>query len=124
MRTLCICNLKGGVGKTTTAVNLAGILATEFNKKILVVDNDQQGNASQFFCVFNPELSGTAEVLCMEETLSDCIRKTSNPNLDVLPANMNLAAANRQLMVESGGMPREIRLREALLEVRDEYDLI
>lgn len=122
MRTLCICNLKGGVGKTTTAVNLAGILATEFDKKVLVVDNDQQGNTSQFFCVFNPELSGTAEVLCMEETLSDCIRKTSNPNLDVLPANMNLAAANRQLMVESGGMPREIRLREALLEVSDEYD--
>lgn len=122
MRTLSVCNLKGGVGKTTTAVNLAGILATEFGKKVLVVDNDQQGNASQFFCVFDIAASGTAEILCMEKNIRDCICNTSNPNIDVLPSNMNLAAANRELMVESGKMPREIRLREALLEVRDEYD--
>ena len=122
MRTLSVCNLKGGVGKTTTVVNMAGVLAVEFNKKVLVVDNDQQGNASQFFCVFDIDASGTAEVLCMEENIRDCIRKTNNPNIDVLPANMNLAAANRELMIKSGEMPREIRLREALLEVRDEYD--
>lgn len=122
MRTLSVCNLKGGVGKTTTVVNMAGVLAVEFNKKVLVVDNDQQGNASQLFCVFDIDASGTAEVLCMEENIRDCIRKSNKPNIDVLPSNMNLAAANRELMVESGKMPREIRLREALLEVKDEYD--
>ena len=58
----------------------------------------------------------------MEKNIRECICNTSNPNIDVLPSNMNLAAANRELMVESGKMPREIRLREALLEVRGEYD--
>ena len=67
MRTLSVCNLKGGVGKTTTVVNMAGVLAVEFNKKVLVVDNDQQGNASQFFCVFDIDASGTAEVLRHEQ---------------------------------------------------------
>lgn len=123
MRVLCVCNLKGGVGKTTTAVNLAGILATEYGKKVLVVDNDQQGNASQFFGVFSPDNHGTAEVLCLEENIRDVIiNQPNNPNLAILPANMNLAAANRQLMIESGGMPKEIRLKEALCEVADEYD--
>lgn len=123
MRVLCVCNLKGGVGKTTTAVNLAGILATEYGKKVLVVDNDQQGNASQFFGVFSPDNHGTAEVLCLEENIRDVIiNQPNNPNLAILPANMNLAAANRHLMAESGNMPREIRLREALQEVVDEYD--
>lgn len=122
MRTLSICNLKGGVGKTTTAVNLSGILATEFGKKVLVVDNDQQGNASQFFGVFDIDSSGTAEVLCMEESICNVIKHTNSPNVDVLPGNMNLAAANRELMLTSGGMPREIRLREALKEVESEYD--
>lgn len=123
MRVLCVCNLKGGVGKTTTVVNLAGILATEYNKKVLVIDNDQQGNASQFFGVFDPAGRGTAEVLCLEENIRDVIiRQPNNENLSILPANMNLAAANRQLMMESGGMPREIRLKEALCEVADEYN--
>lgn len=124
MRTLCICNLKGGVGKTTTATNLAGILATSYGKRVLVVDNDQQGNASQFFQVFDTERSGTAEVICMEEKIKDVIVPVANnENIFVLPANMNIAAANRELMVSSGGMPREIRLREALKEVAADFDI-
>lgn len=122
MRVLSICNLKGGVGKTTTAVNLAGILATDFGKRVLVIDNDQQGNASQFFQVFHPDHIGTAEILCLENDIDDCIKKTSNPNIDVVPANMNLAAANHDLISRTSGMPTQIRLREALKQVADIYD--
>lgn len=124
MRTLSICNLKGGVAKTTTAVTLTGILASEpYNFNVLLVDNDQQGNASQFFQVFDPDADGTAEVICMERNIRDVIKTVdNNPLVHVLPANMNLAAANRELMTASGGLPREIRLREALSEVADEYD--
>lgn len=124
MRTLSICNLKGGVGKTTTAVTLAGVLGSEpYNNRILVVDNDQQGNASQFFRVFDPEADGTAEVLCLERNIRDVIKPTvNNPDIFVLPSNMNLAAANRELMATHGGMPNNIRLREALKEVEKDYD--
>lgn len=122
MRVLSICNLKGGVGKTTTAVNLAGILATDFGKRVLVIDNDQQGNASQFFQVFHPDNIGTAEILCLENEIDDCIKKTSNPNIDVVPANMNLAAANHDLISRTSGMPTQIRLREALKQVAEDYD--
>lgn len=122
MRVLSICNLKGGVGKTTTAVNLAGILASDFGKKVLVIDNDQQGNASQFFQVFHPDNIGTAEILCMENDIRDCIKNTSNKNIDVITANMNLAAANHALVSRMSGMPTQIRLREALKRIEHEYD--
>ena len=121
MRVVSIYNLKGGVGKTTTATNLGGILATQ-GKRMLVVDNDQQGNTSQFFQVWSPEAEGTAEVLCLERNIKDVIQKVED-NISVLPSNINLAEANRVLMVNQSGMPIQIRLREALKTVADDYDI-
>lgn len=123
MKTFAIVNRKGGVGKTTTAVNLAYILATSLKKRVLLIDADSQGNASSI-CTGRNE-SGLAAVLdgmggCYED-LIDC---TDVPGLDVLPATEELGDIDLQCMTGER-RPNFFALRDFLevLEEDGEYDV-
>lgn len=89
MRTAAIVNLKGGVGKSTTAINMALDMLTIYGKKVLLVDNDLQGNVSKFFGVHSYERKSMEEVLRNEETKAEeVIRNSGCYGLDIIPANM------------------------------------
>lgn len=97
-----IINLKGGVAKTTTAVNFAYELAVR-GEKVLVVDNDKQGNLSKAFSSYDPFDVHTVAYLMTEKDadVSKALRKTRYENIDIIPANMNLANANMSVMMDN-----------------------
>jgi len=121
-RIVALCNQKGGVGKTTTTVNLAAALA-EYGRKVLVVDFDPQGAASAGLGIPSREIDITVYDLLMKSGIDtrDVIVPTKVENLDVLPANIDLSAAEVQLV---GEVARESALQRALRPVEDDYDVI
>jgi len=117
---LAIANQKGGVGKTTTAVNLGAALA-ELGLRVLVVDLDPQGNATTGLGVNARDLQQSIyDVVMNDLAVEDCVEPTSVKNLFVAPATIDLAGAEIELVP---AFSRELKLRRALEEVRDEYDL-
>ena len=119
-RIVAVANQKGGVGKTTTAVNLAAALA-QSGSRVLLVDLDAQGNATMGSGVDKRELSAsTCDVLLEEQHADAAIVKTAE-GFDLLPGNTDLTAAEIELMDEEG---REQRLKRALEPLRGRYDFI
>ena len=120
-RIFAIANQKGGVGKTTTAVNLAASLAAT-RKRVLLVDMDPQGNATMGCGVNKNEIEKSGcEVLLGEASISAVRVQLEDSKIDVLPGNADLTAAEVALMQQDG---REQKLNEALQSVKDEYDYI
>ena len=120
-RIIAIANQKGGVGKTTTAINLTAALA-EKGKKVLVIDIDPQGNTTSGFGIDKNELEDTIyELILGECTINECIIKNVMENISVLPSNVNLAAAEIELI---GIERKEFILRNEVDYVKEQYDYI
>ncbi len=120
-RIIAVANQKGGVGKTTTAINLSAALA-ELGQKVLVMDVDPQGNTTSGFGLDKNELEKTIyELMLGEYTIEDCIIKDVLDNLSILPSNVELAAAEIELI---GVDEKEYILKNAVKKIRDEYDFI
>lgn len=124
MKTISIINLKGGVAKTLTADSMAHVLATLHNKRVLLVDNDKQGNTSKAFGVHSYDDKSISDVLTARRLdPREVIKKTRFENIDVMPANMTLIRANMEVLMDST-RPQQTRLRSALNAIAEEnfYD--
>ncbi|VAX12072.1 Chromosome (plasmid) partitioning protein ParA [hydrothermal vent metagenome] len=120
-RIIAIANQKGGVGKTTTCINLAASLAAT-KRRVLLVDMDPQGNATMGSGVNKHQLTlTTCELLLGEADISQVLQRNEQVNYDVLPANGDLTAAEVTLMQKLG---KERRLRIVLNDIKDNYDYI
>ena len=120
-RTIAIANQKGGVGKTTTSINLSAALAVK-GKNVLVIDTDPQGNTTSGFGVDKNDLDNTIyELILGECSIQECIIKNVVPGVSLIPSNVNLAATEIELI---GVDKKEYILRNEVDWVKDQYDFI
>ena len=120
-RIIAVANQKGGVGKTTTTINLSACLA-EQGEKVLVIDMDPQGNTTSGFGVDKNDLDDTIyELLIGESDVQECIIENVMENLSLIPSNVNLSGAEIELI---GVNRKEYILREQIHPLRDQYDFM
>ncbi|MDD4067022.1 MAG: AAA family ATPase [Clostridia bacterium] len=119
-RVIAIANQKGGVGKTTTSVNLSACLAQQ-GKKVLILDIDPQGNATSGLGANKQVPKSVYDVIINDENIDDILQDTDIKSLYVCPSNINLAGAEVELV---SVISRENRLKTAIEKIKDEYDYI
>lgn len=120
-RIIAIANQKGGVGKTTTSVNLSACLA-HLGKKVLLIDTDPQGNATSGVGVNKGEVKNCIyNILIDDVEVKDVVLSTKVENLDVIPATISLAGAEIELV---STISREVRMKHAIEETKDIYDYV
>lgn len=113
---------KGGVAKTISSVNIAHILAAVHGKRVLLIDNDKQGNASKMFDLYSYDIKTIADVLTEKNLRTEeAIQPTGYKNLDIIPANMNLLRANREILLDMS-RSQQTRLDKALKQIQQNYD--
>lgn len=122
MKVLSIINLKGGVAKTISSVNMAHILATVHGKRVLLIDNDKQGNASKILSRHGYTKPGVAEIMTDRNIdMAAVIQHTDYDRLDIVTANMNLLKANLEVLLDQQ-RPQQTRFKRALQQVAEQYD--
>ena len=120
-RIIAVANQKGGVGKTTTAINLSACLA-EKDKKVLTIDMDPQGNTTSGLGIEKDEVENTVYELLLDEcTIKECMIQTEIDDLVVIPANVNLTGAEIELL---GVQDKEFILKNAVDYIKDDFDFI
>lgn len=120
-KTIAIANQKGGVGKTTTSINLSASLSSK-GKKVLVIDADPQGNTTSGFGIEKNDLENTIyELMLSECSIKECILNNVIPDVSIIPSNVNLAAAEIELI---GIERKEFILKREVEWIKDSYDYI
>lgn len=121
MKIFSLMNLKGGVAKTISAINIAYILAEKYDKKVLLIDNDKQANTSRFFGVFDEEKPSLAHIINKTINIIETIQSTDYENIDLIQCTMEITQADINALNERT-LERYKILSEALEEVRNDYD--
>ena len=122
MRVLNICNLKGGVGKTVTAINLAYALSELHGRRVLLIDNDKQGNTSKFFGAHGYDKPSIADLMTGKKSAAEVIRETAYERIHIIPANMALLAANKAVLLDAM-TAQQTRIKKALAPIAGSYDI-
>ena len=121
MKVISFFNVKGGVGKTTSALNVAYILSAKHKKNVLLIDMDPQANSTYFYDCERKEFS-MADVLAGRINIKDAIYRTGFYKLDIIPANRGLWAFEKELLM--AGSQQQYKLKEAIQEIDKKYDVI
>lgn len=126
MKTISLINLKGGVGKTTVSVNFVYAVATMYNAKILFIDNDKQGNATDWLKKPDGKEYGSITHILMgdvtAENIQEVIQPTTNENIDLIAGDMGIIEAHAKLL-KSDDVNQTMMIHDALKNVQDKYDL-